>query len=385
MSSVKSVVPSPPESIERNFDRVMSTEVLVLNSDYENIEVIVVDDSSHDSTSQEIETFFGADSRVRSVRQENLGKGAALNRAISMANGEIVVGIDADTQLAPDAISLLVRHFDDEKVGAVAGNVKVGNRHNPLTKWQALEYITSQHLDRRAYALVNAVTVCPGALGAWRKTALEQCGGYETDTLAEDMDLTWRLRKNGWRTQNESGALCFTEAPDSFRGFFRQRFRWAYGTLQCLWKHRTSLFKHGWFGWMALPTLWLFQVAFQVLAPLIDLQILYALLAFSASWISRGIYRHDWQPLPEATHMLVETGWFYALFFVTELIGSLAAFRLDKEKPGLIWWLFWQRFVYRQMMYAVVWKSLVNALRGAKQGWGKLERKGTVRVPTDAA
>src|SRR5207237_800481 len=233
---------------------------------------------------------------VRVLQQENTGKAAALNRGIAEATGEIIIALDADTVFTKDTIDLLVRHFADPHVGAVAGNVKVGNRINPLTYWQSIEYVTSQNLDRRAFDLINSVSVVPGAVGAWRRAAIVEAGGYTTDTMAEDMDLTWRIRRMGWRIETDSDAVGYTEAPDSFSALFRQRFRWAFGTLQCLWKHRRAVGRYGWFGTVMLPLLW----------------------------------------------------------------------------------LFWQRFLYRQLMYAVLLKSLKTAASGIRAGWGKLDRKGTV-------
>ena len=151
--------------------------------------------------------------------------------------------------------------------------MKVGNRVNILTRWQSLEYITSQNLDRRAYAYLNAMTVVPGAVGAWRKSAVVAAGGYLRDTMAEDMELTYRLRRDGWRITADPETVGCTEAPATLRMFFRQRFRWTYGTLQCLWKHRGALFRYGWFGWVAIPAVWLFQVFFQALGPLVDLKL----------------------------------------------------------------------------------------------------------------
>ena len=170
---------------------------------------------------------------MRLLRQVNAGKAAALNRAIAASSGDVLVCLDADTLFNADTLGFLVAPFVDDTVGAVAGNVKVGNRVNVWTRWQALEYVTSQNLDRRAYALLDAITVVPGAVGAWRRAAIEQAGGFRTDTLAEDMDLTWRVREQGWLMETESGAIAYTEAPESIKPFFKQRFRWAYGTLQC--------------------------------------------------------------------------------------------------------------------------------------------------------
>ncbi|MCS6830497.1 MAG: glycosyltransferase [bacterium] len=352
----------------------------VLNSKYAPLEVIVVDDGSIDDTAEEVQRLAVLHPQVRLIRQQNQGKAIALNRAIQHATGEILVALDADTIFLPDTISNLVKRFVDAQVGAVAGNVKAGNRINLLTRWQAIEYITSQNLDRRAYSLLNAVTVVPGAVGAWRREAVLKVGGYQRDTMAEDMDLTWRLRRAGWRVVTANDAIGLTEVPDNLKGLFRQRFRWAYGTLQCLWKHRSALAHYGWFGWVMLPSLWLFQVLFQMLSPLVDLQVVWTLANVGEAWVSRGVLRQDWQPLPQAVTALSQIGFLYALFFAIELLAGIVAFRLDRERGQLLWWLFWQRFVYRQLMYVVMIKSMLTALQGVRAGWSKLERKGTVQT-----
>lgn len=354
----------------------------ILRSDYPIDQVIVIDDGSKDRTFDVLKAAFGHNRRVKLMTQENGGKSAALNNGIHHAKGDVLICIDADTLLAPDAIEKMVRHFEDPLTGAVAGNIKVGNRLNVLTKWQAIEYITSQNLDRRAYDLLNTVTVVPGALGAWRREAIVQCGGYLTDTLAEDMDLTWRLRRQGYRIVNETEALGWTEAPDTFKGFFKQRMRWAFGTLQCLYKHRDALLHFGWFGWFALPSLWIFQILFQVVAPLVDIQVFFMAGRFLDAWLSSGLYQQDWQPLRTAAADLSRYGLLYSLLFVVELGGSLLAFRMDREKLGLLWWTFWQRFVYRQIIYAVIYYSLWRALSGMRQGWNKVQRKGTAQTST---
>jgi cellulose synthase/poly-beta-1,6-N-acetylglucosamine synthase-like glycosyltransferase/spore germination protein YaaH/peptidoglycan/xylan/chitin deacetylase (PgdA/CDA1 family) len=351
----------------------------VLRNHYEPLDIIVVDDGSADGTYDEIVRHFGTHPSVRIIRQENAGKAAALNRGIAVATGEIIIALDADTVFTKDTIDRLVRHFADPRVGAVAGNVKVGNRINPLTYWQSIEYVTSQNLDRRAYAAINSVSVVPGAVGAWRREAIVQAGGYTTDTMAEDMDLTWRIRRIGWRIDNEAAAIGYTEVPDTFKTLYKQRFRWAFGTLQSLWKHRRGLGRYGWFGRVMLPSLWLFQIFFQAISPLVDLQIIWALGKVAVTLFAFGLNR-DWQPLPNAMASLYLVAFMYAFFFVIELLGALVAFKLDHEKPKVLLWLFWQRFLYRQLMYAVLLKSLKTALSGIRAGWGKLERKGTVGV-----
>jgi cellulose synthase/poly-beta-1,6-N-acetylglucosamine synthase-like glycosyltransferase len=344
------------------------------------LEIIVVDDGSRDATAEVVTREFADEPRVRLLEQRNAGKATALNRAIGAARGELLVCLDADTLFTPETLGRLMAHFADPSVGAVAGNVKVGNRINVWTRWQALEYITSQNLDRRAYALLDAITVVPGAVGAWRRSAVAEVGGFQTDTLAEDMDLTWRLRRAGWRITNETGAHGFTEAPDSLETLYRQRFRWSFGTLQCLWKHRAALGRVGWFGRLALPTLWVFQIAFPILSPIIDLQVLVTLAGFVQSWLTRALLTQDWQPLPNAVDSLSTVGFLYVFFFLLELFGASIAIALEHERKRLLWWLFWQRFVYRQVMYAVVWRAVRTAITGRYADWGKLERKNTAII-----
>jgi cellulose synthase/poly-beta-1,6-N-acetylglucosamine synthase-like glycosyltransferase len=355
-------------------DRTVSS---LLASQGVSVRVIVVDDGSTDDTYAVVQAAHGADPRVTLLRKPNGGKASALNLALEHARSEVVVGVDADTQLAPNALALLVRWFVDPAIGAVAGNVKVGNRRGIVTRWQSVEYITSQNVDRRAMSRLNAITVVPGAIGAYRAEALRQVGGYRSDTLAEDMDLTWRLRIAGWAAQNENDALAYTEAPATLGALMKQRFRWTFGTLQCLWKHRRATFRYGWFGCLALPTLWLFQIAFQVLAPFVDLQLFVAAAARLMSWVAT-LQHSDVQAAADNTLWLVLA--IYLAFFALEMAAGWVAYAFDREDKRELWLLPTQRFVYRQIMYLVVWRALLRALGGVSQGWGKLKRTGSVRM-----
>ena len=358
---------------------IVRTIQSVLASAYPVNEVVVIDDGSGDDTSAAVTEAFGNDKRVRLFRQDNAGKAEALNHALAESRNDLLISVDADTQLSPDTIGLLVRHFADPAVGAVAGNVQVGNMHNVVTTWQGIEYTTSQNMDRRAYGLLRCITVVPGAIGSWRKAAVVAVGGHQSDTLAEDMDLTWRLRTAGWIQETESEAFAYTEAPETLKTFFRQRFRWTYGTLQCLVKHRKALFKHGFFGWFALPVTWVFQIGFQVIAPLVDLQILISLLGFALALWAGGASQES-SPLGQSISNLKEAALLYMVLFGAELLSAGIAYRLEHKRLASLWWLFLQRFVYRQIMYAVIYKSIITALRGARQGWGKLDRTASVRL-----
>src|SRR6202043_1111142 len=267
---------------------IVQTVKSVLASDVKDLQVIVVNDGSADRTGELLDGHFGQNARVHILHQVNRGKAAALSRGLGEAQTDIVVTIDADTEIEPDAISKLLRHFSDEKVGAVAGNVKVGNRSRWLTRWQALEYITSQNMEKRAFDLLNCITVVPGALGAWRREAIEAVGGITADTVAEDADLTIAIRRLGWRVTYDEEAIAWTEAPETPGQLIRQRFRWTFGTLQSFWKHSDTLFrpKYGTPGWVALPNIFVFQILLPLFSPVLDLLFLGSL----ALWGLAGLH-----------------------------------------------------------------------------------------------
>lgn len=355
---------------------VIRTVQSILDSDYQNLCVIAVDDGSTDQTYKVLLDNFSNNERVSVLTQENSGKSEALNLGISYANSEIVVTLDADTLFQKDTVSELAAHFENPKIGAVAGNTKVGNRINILTKWQALEYITSQNLDRRAFDLINGITVVPGSIGAWRKKAVLEAGGFQSRTLAEDADLTMFIIRKGYKVIYEEKAIAWTEAPDTIRNFIKQRFRWMYGTFQSAWLHKKSWFENGTglLGIVAIPNIFIFQVIFPLLSPLVDIALTISLL-----WISWQKYHH---PLDfNAMHSLEKVFIFYALFLVVDFLTSAVAFMLErKEDWKLLFWIFPQRFFYRQLMYWVAIKVFIAVLKGKLIGWGKFERKATVQL-----
>ncbi len=357
-----------------NEARVIADSVRrVLASDYPGIELIVADDGSSDATSAIVAAAFGDDPRVTLLTLANGGKAAALNRALAQARGEIIIALDADTQFEPGTISRLARWFVDPEIGAVAGNAKVGNRVNLITRWQAIEYVTAQNLERRALARFDAMTVVPGAVGAWRRAALDDVGGYPEDTLAEDQDLTIAIQRAGWRIEYDTDAIAWTEAPQSFAALARQRYRWAFGTLQCLWKHR-AVIRHRTppgLAFVGMPQAWLFQICFAAISPVIDLALLTSIIATVIRVAQHGYA----QTQTDVVRMAI-----YWIGFVTiDLICGWIAYRLDGREaryPGLL--LIAQRFIYRQIMYWVVLRAISSALGGWFVGWGKLERTGMV-------
>ena len=359
-----------------NEEKVIVTTIeRILASDYPNMEVLVIDDGSKDHTAYIVRSHFLNESRVGVISIPNGGKANALNVGLANAQGEVVVALDADTQFEKTTISRLVRWFADPAIGAVAGNAKVGNRINMITRWQALEYIVAQNLERRALSALDTLTVVPGAVGAWRRDVLRDIGGFPADTLAEDQDLTIAIQTKGYRVQFDPTAIAWTEAPDTVKALAKQRFRWAYGTLQCLWKYRGITFNPAYeeLGLVALPQVWLFQILLTTLAPVADLLLLWQLVGEYINYAQHvGTYTGD---------NLRIVGIYYVTFIVVDLLAAMVGFLMEKgEDWRLLWWLPLQRFGYRQIMYYVVLRSLWTALRGPFVGWGKLERHGTVKA-----
>ena len=349
----------------------------ILASDYPNLEVIVVDDGSTDGTSTLVREHYDADPRVKLITVPNGGKAAALNHGLKQASGDVIVALDADTHFQRDSISRLVRWFQDPAVGAVAGNAKVGNRVNTITRWQALEYMTGQNLERRTLAVLGCITVVPGAIGAWKREALERLGGFPAHTLAEDQDLTLSLLEAGYRVLYDSTAIAWTEAPDTLGGLAKQRFRWAFGTLQCLWKHRRVTLRphYGTLGLIAVPQVWLFQILLSLIAPLVDIALVWRLLETGLQYLE-----HQDQYDPQALYKVL---FFYLAFLVLDLGSAALALAMERrEKWSLLPGLVFQRFGYRQFMYWIVLKAVLTAAVGPLVGWGKLERKSTVTATT---
>jgi peptidoglycan-N-acetylglucosamine deacetylase len=312
---------------------------------------------------------FGQHHKVKVLTKPNGGKASALNYGISQTTNEYVICIDADTQLKTDAVSQLMKKFavplkNNVPVGAVAGNVKVGNENTILTKWQSIEYTTAQNFDRRAFGLINCITVVPGAIGAFKKEAIEKAGGFTTDTLAEDCDLTIRILRKGYHVVNCTEAIAVTEAPETLKQFMKQRFRWSYGIMQSFWKNRDAFFnpKYKSLGMVALPNVLVFQVVLPMLAPLADIMLIISLL---------------WNRSNPASLHKIEL--YYLLFFAVDILVSAIAFFFEKEKAGKLVWLIPQRFVYRQIMYIILFRAIRKAIKGESQGWGILKRTGNIK------
>ncbi|MEO3822804.1 glycosyltransferase [Actinomadura sp. B10D3] len=338
---------------------IAATVASLLDTDYPGtVEVIVVDDGSTDRTAAIVDSL-GLPG-VFLISKPNGGKPSALNAGMEVARSDIFVLVDGDTVFQRDTIRHLVAPFADADVdvAAVSGNTKVANRGGILGRWQHIEYVIGFNLDRRMFDVLRCMPTVPGAIGAFRRSVMARVGGVPGDTLAEDTDLTMAICRTGMRVVYEEKAIAWTETPSSLRQLWRQRYRWCYGTMQAMWKHRRSVVERGGsgrFGRRCLPYLTVFQVLLPLFAPAVDLFALFGLVFLNPA-------------APVLT---------WAVFVAAQAAAGAYALWLDGEPIRPLWALPLQQFVYRQLMYLVVVQSLVTALLGAGLGWHTIRRTGT--------
>jgi cellulose synthase/poly-beta-1,6-N-acetylglucosamine synthase-like glycosyltransferase/peptidoglycan/xylan/chitin deacetylase (PgdA/CDA1 family)/spore germination protein YaaH len=352
---VSIIVPAYNEEVT-----VIKTIASLLKTDYPNFEIIFVDDGSKDKTFEMVNDAYGDHKNVTILTKPNGGKASALNFGITHAHHDFVVCIDADTQLKHDAVYHLMAYFIDEEIGAVAGTVKVGNENNLITRWQSIEYITAQNMDRRAFDLLNSITVVPGAIGAFRKSAVFRAGGFTYDTLAEDCDLTMRILRQGFIVKNSAEAIAYTEAPETLNALLKQRFRWSFGVIQSFWKNREVLFnkKYKYFGMVGMPNILIFQIILPLFSPLADLMMVIGLFG----------------DMP--MRILI----YYVAFVFVDLLVGVLAFWMEKEDYKKLVYIIPQRFIWRQLMYYILFKAIRKALKGELNSWGIIKRTGNVTM-----
>lgn len=361
---------------------VVQTLKSLLKTTYPNAEFIFVDDGSKDSTVELVKANFGHLPNIKIYDKPNGGKASALNFGISKSDADFVVCIDADTQLKTDAITELMRYFYEDDIAAVAGTVKVGNKTNLITNWQSIEYITAQNMDRRAFDILNTITVVPGAIGAFRKDVIQEVGGFTTDTLAEDCDLTMRILRAGYAVRNCDSAIAYTEAPETVNMLLKQRLRWSFGVMQSFWKNRKTLFnkKYGYFGMVGMPNILIYQIILPLFSPLADFFMLLSMITglFSLSSVN-SLSLEGVASLLSLHNGFGQVFFYYCIFILVDLVFAGIAFRMEKESLKKLVYIIPQRFYWRQLMYLVLFRSVRKALKGELEGWGALKRTGNVK------
>ena len=355
----------------------------------------------------EVARSYAKGNSLKVVTKPNGGKWDALNAGIKAAKGEIIVCIDADTLLDQNAIQHLIKHFKDPKIGAVAGNVKVGNRRGILTKLQALEYVVGINLHRRSEAHLQNVTVVPGPIGAFRASVLKEIGLFEGDTFAEDADITFRILKAGYKTVFEAQAFGYTEAPKSMTSLAKQRYRWYRGTLQVLSKHRNMTFnkKYGRTGTFIMPwtifngiiypwfmfftLMWLLVFCFNPISPYTIYQ---PRIGGPPEWAPGQSSSNRGHGPPNGTTQIgiaidffqaipyIYVFWFLA-FLILEIAVAAYALSMDiKEKRNLLLYTILHRLSYLYVVDIIRMLSQLEEMFHYPMKWEKMEHHGTVTI-----
>lgn len=348
VGGVSVIVPAYNE--EANIEATIAS---ILSSDHVGeLEVIVVDDGSTDGTAAILDRL---DDAVTVIRQANAGKGAALNRGLEHARHPVVVMIDGDTVFEPQCVRELAAPFTDERVGAVAGVIKVARPSNLVHRWQSLEYAMSANIELRAGDVIGGITTVAGANGAFRRDALRGIGGVPLVTLAEDTDLTLTLQRAGWKVTHQSRAIAWTEAPSNLAALARQRLRWTYGTIQSLWRHITAPSdQSSGVKWLSIPYLFIQHILAPVLAPLVDLFVLLALFTLNLGLIGAVV----------------------VLAMVIHLIMYGTSLRLAGRPLRDIWVALTMGFGHRQVLYVAALRSLGHIVSGTSALWRPEKRVG---------
>ena len=342
-------------------ENIAATVESVIRSSYAKREIIVLDDGSKDDTAGEVQAVIDAypADEVRMIRLQNGGKAAALNVGLKFAKYDIVVVVDADAVLERDALGHFVKHFADPTVGAVAGKVGTTGSLRALDIFQTLEYSIGQNIDKRAFSQIGAVGIVPGPAGAWRRKDVIALGGFSTDTLAEDQDMTLTVLRSGRRVVYEPEAIAFTETPHTVKNFLTQRFRWVYGTMQCFWKHKRVFIEQptNVMSLVVLPNVFLYNILLPLAYPFTDMALLF------------GLVFGELRSLVIPFLLFTTFDMCYALWGVYKEPGS---WRLLVAVPL-------QRVVYRQLLYFSVIRGIVRVFEGTGAGWKKFAKTGETK------
>ncbi len=328
---------------------------------YPAFDILVVDDGSTDETFEWAASFEGqfGGTTVRVVRKTNGGKASALNTGIALARTPLVLCMDGDSRLTLDTLRYAVRHFADPRVGAVAGNVKVVNRNNVWTRLQALEYIEGLNLSRRAQGFMHAVSIIPGPIGVFRRDLLLAVGGYDTDTFAEDADLTLKILTAGWHIVYEDRAIAWTEAPEQFLDLIKQRYRWTRGILQALGKRAAGLArpKQSLVVWVSLLVMFFEAILWPALNVIGNL--VFVVAALSAG-ITSGVF------------------YWWVLLTMLDVAAALHTVAMEEEDLTLVPYAVIYRFFFITMIDVAKLLAAVEQLANVRMTWGKLERVGRI-------
>jgi poly-beta-1,6 N-acetyl-D-glucosamine synthase len=331
----------------------------LLQIDYPAYEILVVDDGSTDDTAERVAPLEGrhGDVTVRLVSKVNGGKAAALNTGIALARHEYVLCMDGDSKLEPQVLRVSMPHFAKDHVAAVAGNVKVINRDSHLARFQALEYIEGLNMARRAQGFVRVVNIIPGPIGIFRRSVLQEVGGYDRDTYAEDADLTLKILSAGYHIVYEDRAVAWTEAPETINDLIKQRYRWTRGILQAVRKRKLALLNP------VSTWVWLSLV----------MMIFEGIVMPAANIVVNGMFTVTALATGELGSFIV---WWFLLFNLLDLIAAMYCVSGEQEELRLVPYALLMRFFYFPMIDVTKLMATVDELQNVEMTWGKLQRQG---------
>lgn len=339
-------------------ENIRATIESVLRSTHARREIIVIDDGSTDRTGDIVQQVIRdhLSEPIRLIQVENGGKARALNHGLQEAKYDVCAVLDADAVLDPAALGNFAIHFLDPQTGAVAGKVGTTQSTRLLDTFQALEYAIGQNIDKRAVSILGAVGVVPGPAGAWRKSFVQEVGGFSTDTLVEDQDMTLTLLRSGKRIAYEENAIAYTETPHTVKNFLKQRFRWVYGTMQCFWKHKAVIAEKPLSSMtlVVMPNIFIFNILLPLSYPFADVALIV------------GLIISDW-------YGLLAPFVFFTIFDV--LYAAVGAWP-EKDRARMIAVVPFQRIAYRQLLYYSVMRGVVRAVEGSGSGWNKFAKVG---------
>ncbi|MBU1098688.1 MAG: glycosyl transferase [Ignavibacteriae bacterium HGW-Ignavibacteriae-2] len=335
----------------------------LLELDYPNYEIIIVNDGSTDNTAQIAESIVGnrtgkiSNVKISLINKPNGGKAKALNAGIQYSEADFVLCMDGDCQLTPGTLKNGIRHFIDPSVGAVAGNVKIENRRKFLTDLQALEYVEGLNLPRSAQGQLQQVNIIPGPIGIFRKVALRDAGFYSSDTFAEDADITLKILASGWKISYEPTSIALTEAPTKLHQLLKQRYRWTRGILQAIRKHKQHIFN---------PT-----INFS------NTLVLWSMFYEALLWPAMNIFANLFFIVVALVYGMSGLIFFWWLgIALLDFMAAIYCIAVEKEEFRLVPYAIIYRVVFVLLIDITKAMATVEEFIGIKMEWGKLERQG---------
>jgi biofilm PGA synthesis N-glycosyltransferase PgaC len=351
-------------------ENVRETIEYLLHQQYPNYEIIAINDGSKDNTLEILHELADQYPQIRVVNlASNQGKAVGLRTAALLANSEILIGIDGDALLAPNATAWIVRHFlEDPHVGAVTGNPRIRNRSTLLGKIQVGEFSAIVGMIKRAQRSYGHVFTISGVIAGFRKTALHDVGYWSPDMVTEDIDISWKLQLAGWAIRFEPNAMCWVLMPETLNGLWKQRSRWAQGGVEVLLRYFRPLFNWRSRGMWPLYLECCISLtwAFLVVAML-------ALVPFE--WFSSE---------PQEALEDLSPHWTSMLLCVTCLIQFAVSLTIDsgyERKSGgsaqHYYWMIWYPIIYWLINVGTTINGCIKALRkkrGQRAVWVTLDR-----------